>query len=127
MNILAYLAMVDVDMYHLCLSGIGLQAARHTIAEAHTYGYEHVTFLLFYVWSIVAVHTQHSHIQRMAVGQGRQAQHGASGWYVAFLQECGKLLLRITQLHALPYQCKRLLGRVYESRSFVYGSIIECR
>ena len=54
--ILVYLAAVDIQMDNLSLLGVGLQIARHTIAEAHTNGYEHVTLLFLQVDGIVAMH-----------------------------------------------------------------------
>ena len=101
--VLVNLTLVDIQMYNLGLLGVGLRIACHTVREAHANGYQHVTLLFLQVNGIVAMHTQHTHIQRMVGRQGTQSQHGTTGRDVCFLQESLQFLLGISQFHALSY------------------------
>ena len=56
-------------MNNLGLLRIGGGQTCHAVAEPHTNGDEHVTFLLLDVGSIVAVHAQHTHIEGMIGGE----------------------------------------------------------
>ena len=58
-------------MNNLGLLGIGLDITCHTVAETHADGDEHVAFLLLQVDGIVAMHAQHTNIERMV---GRQCR-----------------------------------------------------
>ncbi len=125
LHVLVYLATVNIQMNNLGLLGIRLRITRHTVGETHTDSYQHVALLLFQVDGIVAVHTQHTHVQGMVGWQCRQTQHGASGRNIGFLQECLQLLLCITQLYALPYQRQGALGIVDQFGSLTYSLVIQ--
>ena len=114
-------------MNNLCLLGVGLEISSHTIGKTHTDSNQHVTLLLFLVGSIVAMHTQHTDIQRMITRQGAQAQHRTTGRDIGFLQECLQLLMGITQFYALSDQGQRALCVVDQIGSLSYGFLIECR
>ena len=70
LHVLVNLTTIDIEMNHLGLLGIGLQIARHTVAESHTDGNKHVTLLLFQVDSVITMHAQHTHVERMIRGKG---------------------------------------------------------
>ena len=65
LHVLVNLASVDIQMDNLRLFSIRLQVSRYAVAETHTDGDEHVAFLFLQVDGIVAMHTQHTHVQRM--------------------------------------------------------------
>ena len=69
-HVLVYLARVDIEVYDVCLGGIGFQIARYAVVESHAHGDEHVTLVRHHVGRQVAVHAQHAHVQRMVAGQG---------------------------------------------------------
>ena len=104
LHILVNLTAVDVKMDNLSLFGVGLGIARHTVGKAHTNGNEHVALLFLQVDGIVAMHPQHTGIQRMVGRQCRESQHGTPGGNVGFFQKSFQLLLGMTEFYALPYQ-----------------------
>ena len=53
------------DMDHLCLSGIFAQIAGDAVIEAHSDCDEDIALVLLDIGAIVAVHTQHTHVQRV--------------------------------------------------------------
>ena len=120
LHVLVHLALVDVQVDHLRLLGIGLQAARDAVAEAHTDGDEHVALLFLQVHRVVAVHTQHTHVQRVVAGQRAQTQHRAACGDVGFLQEGDELILSIAEFHALPHQRQRPLRLVDQVGSLLH-------
>ena len=65
LHVLVNLTSVDIQMDNLRLFGIGLQIACDTVAEAHADGDEYVALLFLQVDGIVAMHAQHTHVQRM--------------------------------------------------------------
>ena len=70
LHILAQFGWVNLEMYDFSLLGIGLQVACHSIIEAHTNGDEKVALIGHHIWSQVAMHTKHAHIQRMVGRNG---------------------------------------------------------
>ncbi len=120
LHVLVHLALVDVQMDDLRLLGIGLQAACDAVAEAHTDGDEHVALLLFQVHGVVAVHPEHTHIQRVVAGQRTQPQHRAACGDIGFLQEGDELVLSVAEFHALPHQRQRPLGLVDQVGSLLH-------
>ena len=54
-------------MYHLCLSGILGQISGYPVIKSHTDSNQYVTFIGQHIWGIVAMHTQHPHIQGMVM------------------------------------------------------------
>ena len=125
LHILVYLATVNIQMNNLGLLGIGLRITRHTVGEAHADSYQHVALLLLQIDGIVAMHAQHTHIQRMVGGQSAQSQHRAAGGNISFLQECLQLFLRIAQLNALTNQSQRALGIVDQLGSLAHSIHIQ--
>ena len=109
-HILVNLTTIDVQMYNLGLLSICFSVARNTIRETHAYSYQHVTFLLFQVDSIVAMHAQHSDIQRVVRRKGRESQHGATSRDIGFLQECFQIFLSITKFYPLSNKSQRFLS-----------------
>ena len=101
-------------MYDLCLLGIALHVSRHAVRETHADSYEHVGFLLFQVYGIRAVHSEHTHIEPVIGWQGRETEHGATYGDVGFLKECLQFLLCVAQFYALSYECHWLLCVVNE-------------
>ena len=72
LHILVNLALVNIQMDNLGLLGVCLRISCHTIRKTHANGYQHVALLFFQVDGIVAMHAQHSYIQRMVRGQCTQ-------------------------------------------------------
>ena len=66
---LVYLGLVNIEMNHLSLRSILGRNTRDTVAESHTDGYQHITLLRLHVGGIRAMHTEHTHIERMIAGQ----------------------------------------------------------
>ena len=114
-------------MNNLCLLGIGLQITRHTVTETHTNGNQHVALLFFQVDGIVAVHTQHSNIQRMVGWQSRESQHGASSRNIGLLQEGLQFFLGITQFYALTNKSQRFLSVVNQFSCLTDSLSVELR
>ena len=69
--ILPDLRVVDIQMDHFRLLGVCLQIASNTIVETHTDGDQHVTFIGLPIRTDIAVHTQHTLIQRK-IGRQRR-------------------------------------------------------
>ena len=67
---LVYLDVVNVEVYDFSLLGVRVKSARVAVAETHTNGYYHISFLRQYVRSQIAVHAEHTHIEGMVGGQG---------------------------------------------------------
>ena len=110
LHVLVNLTTVNIQVDNLRLFGIGLQITRHSVAETHTDGNEHITLLFLQVDSIVAVHTEHADIQRVIGRQCREAKHRSTCRDIGFLQELLQFLLGIAKLYTLPYQRQGFLG-----------------
>ena len=65
LHVLVNLRRVNVKMDYLGLLCVCIKASCYSVGETHTYCYKYITFLLFDIRSIVAVHTEHAYIQRM--------------------------------------------------------------
>ena len=87
LHVLVDLTTVDIEVDDLCLFGIGLQVTRHTVGETHADGDEHVALLLFQVDGIIAVHAQHTDVQRMVRGECRESEHRTTSRDIGFLEE----------------------------------------
>ena len=111
-------------MDHLGLFGIAVKTTGDTIRESHADGNKHVALLLLDVWRIVAVHSQHTHIQRMIGRKCRESQQGTSCWDVCFLKEFYQLILGIAQLYAMSDKSQRLLGIVDKLSSYLDSFLI---
>ena len=61
-HILVDFRRVDVQVDDFCLTGIGLQVARHPVIKAHADGDEHITLVGLHIRSEVAVHAQHAFV-----------------------------------------------------------------
>ena len=94
---------VDVEMDYLCLLGVGGGQTRHAVAEPHADGDEHVTLLFLQVGRIVAVHTEHTHVEGMSGGQCRESEQRACSRDVGFLEHLHQFVLCAGQLHALSH------------------------
>ena len=127
LHVLVDLTAVDIEMDDFGLLGIGLQIARHTVAEAHADGNEHIALLLLQIDGIVAVHAQHAHIERMVGRKGRKPQHRTTCGDVGFFQELNQFALCIAEFDPLPHKGQRLLGIVDELGSLTDSLSIELR
>ena len=96
-------------MNYLGLLGVGVETARDTVAEAHTDGNDYVGLLSHDVGRIAAVHTEHSHVEGMVGGKGRESEQGAGCGDVGFLKEFKKLVLCSAKLHAMTHESERTL------------------
>ena len=114
-------------MDDLRLLGIGLEIARHTVAEAHTDGDEHIALLFLEIDGIVTVHTQHTSVERMIGGQCRETEHRAACRDIGFLEELDEFTLGIAEFDTLPYQSQGLLGIVDQFGSPTHGFGIKFR
>ena len=127
LHVLVNLAGIDVEVDDLRLLSIGLEVTRHTVAEAHTDGDEHVALLLLEVDGVVAVHAQHTSVERMIGGQRGEAEHRATSRDIGFLEEPDELALRIAEFDTLPHQCQRFLGMVDQFGSLAHSLSVELR
>ena len=106
-------------MYNLGLTSVGGYITRHTVIEAHTYSYQHVTLVSVDIRTQIAVHAQHAFVQRMVRRQGREPQQGTPCRQASLLDKGAQLCLRIAQLYPLPYQYQRSLGSIDEVSSLL--------
>ena len=81
--------------------------------------------MLLHVHGVVAVHAQHTDVQRMVGGQGGESEHRTACRDIGFLEEGLQFALGITQFHALPHECQGLLGVVDELGSLAHSLGIE--
>ena len=112
-------------MYYLCLLGVCVWRACVAVAESHAYGYQHVALLLLDVWRIVAVHSEHTHVQRVVGRQCGESEEGACRRNVGFLKKLHQLVLCAAQLHSVTHERERLLGGVDKSCRFLHGLLVE--
>ena len=87
LHVLVDLTSVDIEVNNLRLLGIGFQVTRHTVGETHADGNQDVALLLLQVHGIVAVHTQHTDVQRMIRGKCRESEHRTTSRDIGFLEE----------------------------------------
>ena len=121
MYVLVDLGRVDVEVYHLGLLGIGIEATGDAVVETHAHSDEQVTFVGLHVRTQVAVHTQHTLAQAVPVRQGRESQQGTSHGDIGLLHEGAQLLGGIAQLDALACKQQRAFGGVDEGSSLLYA------
>ena len=103
------LGRVDVKVYDLRLLCVCRCQSCYTVAETHTDSYQYITFLRLYVGRIIAMHTQHTNIQRMTCGQSRQSKQCPTCRNICFLKKFYKFVLGISKFHALSDECQRTL------------------
>ena len=127
LHILVNLTMVDIQMNHLSLFGVGLDISCHTIRETHTDSNQYIAFLFLQVGCVVAVHTQHTNIKRMGRRQCREAQHRSTSRDIGLFEEAHQFLLGISQFHTLSYQCQWFLGVIDEFGSFTHSLHVKLR
>ena len=109
-------------MYHLRLLRVSLQVARHTVVKTHADGYEQVTLVCHHVRRKVAVHSEHTHIQRMLRRGSRQSEHSLAERYLCFLAKGKQFLASSGYLNALSHKHERLDTRIdHPRRLFYYG------
>ena len=106
------LGVVDIEMYNLCLLCVGGWRTSVAIAESHTDGDDDISLLSLDVGGIVAMHTDHTHIEGMVGGQGRKTEQSACGRDVCLLDKLHQLVLCTAKFHTVTHQCQRTLGRV---------------
>ena len=119
--ILVYLRRVYIEMDNLCLRSVSGQLARNTVVETHAHRNQHIAFVGIDVRTQIAVHAQHALIQGMSRRQRRKPQQGTAGRHARLFDEGTQFVLRIAQLHALPYQHQRTFRRIYQIGSLPYG------
>ena len=114
---------VDVEVNHLSLTGVFIEAAGHPVIKTHADGDEHVALVGEHIGTVVAVHAQHAHVQRMVGGQSPGSQNGPGGRNPTFLDEGFELQFGRAQNHALPPEHERPLRLVDKRRRFaqVFG------
>ena len=125
LDVLVYLGPVDIELYDFRLLGVSGRQSRHTVAETHTDGDEHVTLLRLLVRCKTAVHTQHTHVQRMIGLQGRKTEQRPGGRNIGFLQELEQFVMCITQFHTLPHQRQRSLGIIDQFGGSLHSCAVE--
>ena len=109
------------------LLGVGFQVARHAVIEAHAYGDEQVALVGHDVGGEVAVHAEHSHVQGVVGGCGRQAEDGGGEWYLCFLAEFEQFAVGSCQFNALTYEHEGLYAFVYHAGSFLACALFGLR
>ncbi len=122
--ILVYFRRVDVEVDYFCLFGIGSEIASHTVVKTHADSNQDIAFIGIDIRSQVAVHTQHTLIQRMLRRQSRKTEQRASRRHVRLFYESTQFALRIAQLNALPHQYKRTFGFINQFGSRFYCVLI---
>ena len=127
LHILINLTMVNIQMNNLRLFSVGLQITSHTVAESHTDSNQHITLLLLQVHSVIAMHTQHAHVERMIRGKSRESEHRTTCGNIGFLQEGLQFCLGISQFHTLPYERQRFLSMIDQFSSLTHGLSIQLR
>ena len=108
-HILPDLRVIDIQMDHFRLLGVRIQIACDTVVETHADGDQHVAFVGLPVRSHIAMHTEHTFVQRKIGRQRRQAEDGRTGRNVILRQECFQLFFGAPQQDTLPDQAERFL------------------
>ena len=70
-HVLAQFGRIDIDVDDLRIRRILLHVTGHPVAETHTDGHDQIALLRHPVTGDIAVHTEHTDEQRMAVRHGR--------------------------------------------------------
>ena len=127
LHVLAELRGVNLKVNDLGLLGVCLQVARHTVVEAHADSYEQVALVGHDVRRQIAVHTEHSHVERMVGRCGGKAEQSGGKGNLSLLAKRYQLLVRTGQLYALTDEHKGLDALVYHAGSFRDGSFFGLR
>ncbi|MPN36568.1 hypothetical protein SDC9_184077 [bioreactor metagenome] len=67
------------------LFGIGVEVARNAVVKTHPDGNKHIALVGVHVGGNIAVHAQHSPVERMIGGDGGKSEDGGAEWDIAFL------------------------------------------
>ena len=62
LDILVYLGMIDLEMYHFCHCTVGFYITCYTVIKSHSQGDQKVTFVGFYIWTVIPVHAKHTDV-----------------------------------------------------------------
>ena len=122
LHYLAHLRGVNLEVYYLCLLGIGVQVARNTVVKAHTHGNEQVALVGHHVGSQVTVHAQHTHVEGMAGGSGRKTEHCLSEGNLSLLGQSKQLLASTGKFHTLANKHQGFHALVDEFGSPLYAT-----
>ena len=106
-------------MNDLCLSGVCIKFAGHTVIKTHSHGYQHITFIGLDIRTEITVHTQHTFIEPVVGRQSRKSQQSASARHIGFLDKGTQFILCITKLHSLTDQNQWFTSTVYQFGSFL--------
>ena len=112
MYVFVDLGRINLDVDDFGLLGIFTQVARNPVVKAHADGNQHITFVLLDVGTVVAMHAQHTHVQGVFVGDGRQTVDGTSQGNPGFFYKSFEFLLTMSNLNAVTCQNHWLFGIV---------------
>ena len=116
MDILAEFRSIDIDMDYTRLRSIMGHIAGHTVIETHTDGYEQIGTVGVDIGAYVAVHAEHTLIERMIRGYRRQAKQSRRYGNSRLLGQRGKLLLGSGYHHAVSGKDHGSAGGIDHSR-----------
>ena len=99
--VLVYLRRINIEMDNLCLLSVCLEITCDTVVKTHTNGNKQITLVGHEVWSIVTMHSKHTHIQRMICWCSRKTEKSLSEWNLCLLTKLKKFLVSTTKLYTL--------------------------
>ena len=99
--ILVYLRRINIEVDNLCLLSVCLEIACDTVVKTHTNGNKKITLVGHEVWSIVSMHSKHTHVQRMIRWSSRKTEKSLSEWNLCLLTKLKKFLVSSTKLYTL--------------------------
>ena len=114
LDILVNLHIIYIEMYNLGLLGVCVKTSGNTVAEAHTDSYYHIGLLCKDVGCIAAVHTEHTHIERMVGRKGRESEQCACRRDVCLLKKLDKLVVCSTKFYTMTNERQWTLCLVYQ-------------
>ena len=102
--VLVYLRRINIEVDNLCLLSVCLEIACDTVVKTHTNGNKQITLVCHEVWSIVSMHSKHTHVQRMIGRSSRKTEKSLSEWNLCLLTKLKKFLVSATKLYTLSYE-----------------------
>ena len=115
---------VYLEVDDLGLACVGGNVSGYPVIKAHAYGYEQVALIGQHVGAQVAVHAEHTLVERMIAGQGAEAEHRAAYGYVCFLDKLTQLLTGVAELHSLAYEHQRTFAAINHACSCLDGFVV---
>ena len=115
---------IDIKMNHFCLFGVSSQITGHTVIKTHTNSNQHITFIGIDIRSQIAVHTQHTFIQRMFCWQSRKPEQRTTRRHIRFFDKLAQFALCISQFNTLSNQYKRTFSVINQFGSSLYSLLV---